>query len=36
VLVLKPEGFVTRRFAYRVESTFARRRGRTIKIPKGE
>jgi branched-chain amino acid transport system permease protein len=36
VLVLKPEGFITRRVAYRVESALSRKGKRQIKVPKGD
>jgi branched-chain amino acid transport system permease protein len=35
VLVLKPEGFITRRLAYRVETALSRKGKRRIKEPKG-
>jgi len=36
VLVLKPEGFITRRLAYRVENALTRKRKRHITDPKGD
>jgi branched-chain amino acid transport system permease protein len=36
VLVLKPEGFVTRRLARNVETALSRSRRRNLNLPKGE